>query len=142
MSNTFGSCASGTLAAPITLATIAISARLLRRLPRIGVGLDGLRRRPALDRGVGGERHRARRHSKTGFGRGVMGDRLGQEIVETAAIAALGGGVVNFKQRLDLGAAHRLMLDGSSGQDARAPGGVIGIERTGEVDAALGGGTF
>jgi hypothetical protein len=34
------------------------------------------------------------------------------------------------------------MLDRGRGQDARAPGGVIGIERTGEMDAALGGGTF
>jgi hypothetical protein len=34
------------------------------------------------------------------------------------------------------------MLDGSRGEDARAPGGVIGIERAGEVDAAFGGRAF
>ena len=72
----------------------------------------------------------------------MMGDRLGKQIVEPAAVGALGSGVVNFKQRLDLGAADRLMLDGSGGQDARAPGGVIGIERAGKMDAALGGRAF
>jgi hypothetical protein len=32
--------------------------------------------------------------------------------------------------------------NGGGGQDARAPGGVVGIERAGKVDAALGGGAF
>ena len=71
-----------------------------------------------------------------------MGDRLGQEIVETAIVAALGGSVADFKQRLGFGAADRLMLDGGRGQDARAPGGVIGIERAGKMDAAFGGRAF
>ena len=65
-----------------------------------------------------------------------MGDRFRQEIVETAVVAALGGSVADFKQRLRFGAAHRLMLDGGRGQDAGAPGGVIGIERAGKMDAA------
>jgi hypothetical protein len=34
------------------------------------------------------------------------------------------------------------MLDGGRGQDACAPGGVIGIERTGKVDATFGRGAF
>jgi hypothetical protein len=34
------------------------------------------------------------------------------------------------------------MLDRSGRQDARAPGGVIGIERAGEVDTAFGGRAF
>ena len=72
----------------------------------------------------------------------MMSDRLGEEIVERSGIAALGGGVVNFEQRLDLGAADRLMLDGGRRQDANAPGGVIGIERAGEMDAAPGGRAF
>ena len=71
-----------------------------------------------------------------------MGDRLGQEIVEPAIVAALGRGVVDFEQRLGFGAADRLMLDGGRGQDARAPGGVIGIERAGKMDAAFGGRAF
>ena len=72
----------------------------------------------------------------------MMGDRLGQQIVEAAVIAALGGSVIDLEQRLGFGAAHRLMLDGGRGQDARAPGGVIGIERAGKMDAALGGRAF
>jgi len=72
----------------------------------------------------------------------MMGDRLGQQIVEAPVIGTLGGGIVNFEQRLDFGAADRLMLDGRGGQDARAPGGVIGIERAGEVDTAFGGRAF
>ena len=71
-----------------------------------------------------------------------MRDRLGQQIVETAIVAALGGGIVDFEQRLGFGAADRLMLDRGRGQDARAPGGVIGIERAGKMDAALGGRAF
>ena len=72
----------------------------------------------------------------------MMGDRLGQQIVETAVVAALGGGIVDLEQRLGLGAADRLMLDGGCGQDARAPGGVVGIERAGKMHTALGGRAF
>jgi len=72
----------------------------------------------------------------------MMGDRLGQQIVETPVVGTLGGSVADFKQRLDFGAAHRLMLDRADGQDARAPGGVVGIERAGKMNAALGGGTL
>ena len=72
----------------------------------------------------------------------MVGDRLGQEIVETAVVAALGRGVADFEQRLGFAAAHRLMLDGGRGQDAGAPGGVIGIERAGKMDAAFGGRAF
>ena len=63
-------------------------------------------------------------------------------VVETPVVGPLGGGVADFKQRLDFSAAHRLMLDLADGQDARAPGGVIGIERAGETDAAPGGRAF
>ena len=72
----------------------------------------------------------------------MMGDRLGEQIVETAVIAALGRGVVDLEQRLGLGPADGLMLDGGRGQDARAPGGVIGIERAGKMHTALGGRAF
>ena len=124
---------------------------LTRRLPRIWLAihsstwvsmLTALRRRPALDVGIGRQRNRARRHRQAGLGRRMMGDRLGQEIVETAIVGTLGGGVADFKQRLGFGAAHRLMLDRADGQDARAPGGVIGIERAGKMNTALRGGPF
>src|SRR5882757_6836368 len=39
ISNTFGSCASGSAAAPTTVATIAASVWLLRRLPRIWLAI-------------------------------------------------------------------------------------------------------
>ena len=151
MSNTFGSCASGSVAAPMMVATIAIRVRLLRRLPRIWLAIHsstsvstsiGLGRRPALDRGVRRQRHRARRHRQARCGRGVMRDRLGEQIVEAAVVAALGGGVVDLEQRFGFGAADRLMLDGGRGQDARAPGGVIGIQRAGKMDTAFGGRAF
>ena len=66
----------------------------------------------------------------------MMGDRLGQQVVETAIVGALGRSVADFEQCLGFSAAHGLMLDGGRGQDARAPGGVIGIERAGKVNAA------
>jgi hypothetical protein len=69
----------------------------------------------------------------------MMGDRLGQQIVETAVVGTLGGGVADFKQRFDFGAAHRLMLDALTVRMRRAPGGVVGIERAGKMDTALGG---
>ena len=68
-----------------------------------------------------------------------MHDRLGQQIVEPPAVAALGGRVVDLKQRFGFGAADRLMLDRGRGQDARAPGGVVGVQRAGKMNAALGG---
>src|SRR6266702_8641129 len=71
-----------------------------------------------------------------------MRNGLGQEIVETAVVAALGSSLVDFKQRLSLRTAYRLMLDGARGQDARAPGGVIGVQRAGKMDAAFGGRAF
>ena len=72
----------------------------------------------------------------------MVRDRLGQQIVEAAVIAALGGGIVDLEQRFGFGPADRLMLDGGRGQDARAPGGVIGIQRAGKMNAALGGRAF
>src|SRR5215475_8527833 len=72
----------------------------------------------------------------------MMGDRLGKQVVETAGIAALGGGVVDLEKRLGFRTADRLMLDGGRGQDALAPGGVIGIERAGKMHTALGGRAF
>ena len=71
-----------------------------------------------------------------------MGDRLGQQVVETATVDAFGGGVVDLEQRFGFGPAYRLMLDGGRGQDAHAPGGVIGIERAGKMNAAFGGRAF
>jgi len=80
----------------------------------------------------------ARWSAHSGHNRELSG--LGQQIVETSVVGTLGGGIADFKQRLDFGAAHRLMLDRADGQDARAPGGVVGIERAGKMDAAPGGG--
>ena len=68
-----------------------------------------------------------------------MGDRLGEQVVETSVVAALGGRGADLKQRFGLGPADGLMLDRGRGQDARAPGGVIGIEFAGKVHTALGG---
>jgi hypothetical protein len=72
----------------------------------------------------------------------MVHDGLGQQIVEHPVVAALGGGIVDLEQRLGFGAADRLMLDRGRGQDTRAPGGVIGIQRAGEMNAALGGGAL
>ena len=71
-----------------------------------------------------------------------MGNRLGEQIVETPVVAALGGGGVDLEQRFGFGPADGLMLDRGRGQDARAPGGVIGIEFAGKMYTALGGGPF
>ncbi len=71
-----------------------------------------------------------------------MHDRLGQQIVETPLVAALGGRIVDLKQRFGFRAADRLMLDRGRGQDARAPGGVIDVKRAGKMNAAFGGGAF
>ena len=67
---------------------------------------------------------------------------LGKQIVEPATIGALGRGLVDLEQRFGFGAADRLVVDGGGGQDASAPGGVIGIERAGKVHPALGGRAF
>src|SRR6201999_1901468 len=69
----------------------------------------------------------------------VMHDGLGEQIVEQSVVAALGGGIVDLEQRFGLGAADRLMLDCTRGENARAPGGVVGIERAGKMNTALGG---
>ena len=69
-----------------------------------------------------------------------MHDRLGQQIVETSLVAALGGRVVDLEQRFGFRAADRLMLDRRRGQDARAPRSVIGVQRAGKMNAAFGGG--
>jgi len=71
-----------------------------------------------------------------------MHDRLGQQVVETTTVAALGGRVVDLEQRFGFRPADRLMLDRSRGQDARAPVGVIGIQRTGKMNTPLGGGSL
>ena len=71
-----------------------------------------------------------------------MYDCLGQEIVETSVVAALCGCIVDLKQRFGFGPADRLMLDSRRGQDARAPGGVIGVQRTGKMYAAFCSGAF
>ena len=71
-----------------------------------------------------------------------MHDRLSQQIVETSVVAAFGGRVVDLKQRFGFRPADRLMLDRGSCQDARAPGGVVGVQRTGKMNAASGSGTF
>ena len=66
-----------------------------------------------------------------------MGDGLCQQVVETAVISPLGGCVADLEQGFRLGAADRLMLDRRRGQDARAPGGVIGVKRAGKMDTGL-----
>ena len=151
MSNTFGSCASGRVAAPTMVATSrhqgAVAAALAAHLAgdpfqHFGIDADGLGGRPALDRGIRRQRDGARRHRQAGRGGRVMHDRLGEQVVETSVVAALGGGVVDLEQRFGFGAADRLMLDRGRGQDARAPGGVIGIQRAGKMNAALGGRAF
>ena len=68
-----------------------------------------------------------------------MHDGLGEQIVEQPVIAALGGGIVDLEQRFGLGAADRLMLHCGCGENARAPGGVVGIQRAGEMNTAPGG---
>jgi len=68
-----------------------------------------------------------------------MHDCLGQQIVEPSIVAALSGGVVDLEQRFGFGAADRLMFDRSRGQDAGAPGRVIGVQRAGKMNASLGG---
>ncbi len=72
----------------------------------------------------------------------MVHDGLGQQIVETSVIAALRGSVVDLKQRLGFRTADRLVLDRGRGQDARAPGGVIGVQRTGKMNATFGGRAF
>ncbi len=71
-----------------------------------------------------------------------MHHRLGQQIVKTSLVAAFGAGVVDLEQRLGFGPADGLIVDSGRSQDARAPGGVKGIQRAGKMYTALGGGTF
>lgn len=61
-----------------------------------------------------------------------MHDGLGEQIVEQPVIAALGGGIVDLKQCFGFGAADRLMLDRGRGENARAPGGVVGVQCAGK----------
>ena len=70
----------------------------------------------------------------------MMHHGLGQEVIETSIVAALGGGIVDLKQRLGFGPADRLMLDRGRGQDTRAPGSIGGIQRAGKVNTAPCGG--
>ena len=72
----------------------------------------------------------------------MVSDRLGQQIVETAIIGPLGGRVADLEQGFGLGAADGLIGDRAGGQDARAPGGVIGVKLAGKMHTALGGGAF
>jgi hypothetical protein len=127
MSNTFGNFAKGS--APTTVATRPISMRLLRRLPRIWLAIHS-------------STSVSTRHRQTGRGRRMMHHRLGQQVVKTPIVASLGRGVVDLKQRLGFCPADRLMFDRARRQDTRAPGGVIGVECAGEMNAALGGGAF
>ena len=105
-----------------------------------GIDTDRPGRRPAFDRGVRRQCNGARRHRQAGRGGGMVHDRLGQQVVETPVVAALGGRIVDLKQSFGFGPADRLMLDRGRGQDARAPGGVGGVQRAGKVNTALGGG--
>jgi hypothetical protein len=66
----------------------------------------------------------------------MVHDRLGQQIIETSVVAALSGGIVDLEQRFGFRPADRLMLDRGRGQDARAPGGVVGVQRAGEMNTA------
>ena len=71
-----------------------------------------------------------------------MHDRLGEQVVETAIVAALGGRLVDLEQRFGFRPADGLVVDGGCRKNAGAPGGVIGVKRTGEMNAALRGGSF
>ena len=53
-------------------------------------------------------------------------------------VSPLGGRVADLEQGFRLGAADRLMLDRRRSQDARAPGGLIGVKRAGKMDTAVG----
>src|SRR6185437_11199397 len=57
-------------------------------------------------------------------------------------VAALGGGIVDLEQRFGLGPADWLMLDRSRGQNTRAPGHVMGIQRPRKMHSAPRGGTL
>jgi hypothetical protein len=147
ISNTLGSWESGSAAAPTMVDEGAIAVALDAHLvcdPLQHVGIDalGIRRRPALDVGVRRERDRARRHRQARHCGSMMGNRLCEQVVEPAVIAALRRGSRDLEQRLGLGPADGLMLDGGRGQDARAPGRVIAIEVAGKMHAALGGRAF
>jgi hypothetical protein len=72
----------------------------------------------------------------------MMNDGLGQQIVKSTVVGALGSGVVDLEQGFGFGPAHRLMLDRGRSQDTRAPGGVGGIQFAGKMNPALGGRTL
>ncbi|OAF14146.1 hypothetical protein AXW67_00695 [Bradyrhizobium neotropicale] len=71
-----------------------------------------------------------------------MSNGLGEQVVEPAAIGALGRGFVDLEQDLGFGTADRFIVDCGCGQDAGAPGGIVGVERAGEMHPALGGRAF
>ena len=111
-------------------------------LQDFGVDTDCPGWRPAFDCRLRRKRNGARRHRQTRGGGRMVDHRLGHEIVETTLVAALGGRVVDLEQRFRLSPADRLMVDGGRGQDARAPGGVQGIQRAGKMHATLRGRAF
>ena len=136
---------------PTTVATILIRVRLLRRLPRIwlashcstAISTPFAWAGAQLSIAVSGDSATVR----GGTGRPEADaawctTALASKSSNTPVVAALGGGIVDLEQRFGFGAADRLMLDGGRGQDARAPGGVIGIQRAGKMNTALGGGAL
>ena len=68
-----------------------------------------------------------------------MHNGLSKQIVETTIVAALTRGLVDGEQRLGFVAAHRLAGKCRCAKNARAQGGIIGIERTGEMNTTAGG---
>ena len=66
-----------------------------------------------------------------------MDHGLGEEIVEPAIVGAICTSFADLKKRFDFGPADRNVAHPSRGQDARAPGGVIGVERTGEMKSCF-----
>jgi hypothetical protein len=71
-----------------------------------------------------------------------MDDRLGDQVVETAGVAALGGSAIDLEQGFGFGTTDRLMCDGGGRQDAFAPRHVVSIQFAGEMHTALGGRAF
>lgn len=63
-----------------------------------------------------------------------MDDGFGEQIVEAAFVASIGASLVDFEQRLGLGAADRLIEDRSGGQNTRAPCRILRIKGPGEVN--------
>src|ERR1700692_2651429 len=71
-----------------------------------------------------------------------MHDGLGEQVVELSIVTAFRGGGIDFEQRFGFGPAHGLIGHSHRGQDTRAPGGVLSIERTGKMNTAPRCGTF